>query len=131
MQSALRTICFLGAALLGTAACGAYQPPRVHQNVQLGLITGTVRDAHRNVPIRSANLYLLSARDTGWYRDPGFPLDSTQNVITDAEGRYRLAGLVPGQSRLVRMIGYIHQRHHLTVEPGDSLVRNFALDWVR
>ena len=80
---------------------------------QAAIVHGTVRDSATRKPLQDAQITASGGRHT---------------VLTDAAGRYTLAGLAAGTVVVrVKRFGYDPAADTLTLAPGDSGVADFAL----
>ncbi len=76
-------------------------------------VTGTVTDAASGLSIAGAQVSV-----TG----------TTLGAVTDAEGRYRITGLAPGEVHLrVRRIGYAGSERSITVRDDETATADFSL----
>lgn len=78
---------------------------------ETGIIVGRVTDASTQQPVPSVSVYVGS-----------------RGTLTDAQGRYRIAGVAPGQ-RSVRAVttGYRETTQTVTVVSGQTVTADFAL----
>ena len=93
-------------------AANALSPSRLAAQAT-GAIVGTVIEAGTQRPLANMNVVL-----TGVGR----------GTVTNQTGRFRLAGIAPGQVTLqVRGLGYRSMSRPITVSAGDSVVADFVL----
>ncbi|WP_337171867.1 TonB-dependent receptor [Gemmatimonas aurantiaca] len=80
-----------------------------------GTVTGRVTDSRSGIPLPGAQVFADNNRD--------------RVVRTDADGRYRLSTLPPGERTIqVRMIGYSNKSAAATVGAGQTVTVDMALD---
>ena len=80
---------------------------------QRGTLTGTVTDQTTNVPLGSAQVFILGANVGG---------------LTNSDGRYLIANVPSGEHRLrAELIGYRSAEEQITVQAGQTVQVNLAL----